>query len=58
MNTNFPKTKEEQYDILFDVAKKHGISQLGLMINESWNQDPRRTLFTLARWCGPSFHDT
>ena len=44
------QTKEEQYSLLFDVAEKHGISKLGLMINESWNQDPKRTLFTLARY--------
>ena len=44
------ETKEPQYKILFDVIEKHGISHLGLMINESWNQDPKRTLFTLARY--------
>jgi 2-polyprenyl-3-methyl-5-hydroxy-6-metoxy-1,4-benzoquinol methylase len=44
------QTKEEQYELMFDVAKKHGISQLGLMVNESWNQDPKRTLFTLSRY--------
>ena len=44
------QTKEEQYSLVFDVAEKHGISQLGLMVNESWNQDPKRTLFTLARY--------
>lgn len=44
------KTKESQYKLLFDVADKHGISKLGLMVNESWNQDPKRTLFTLARY--------
>jgi 2-polyprenyl-3-methyl-5-hydroxy-6-metoxy-1,4-benzoquinol methylase len=44
------KTKEKQYSVVFDVAQTHGISRLGLMINESWNQDPRRTLFTLARY--------
>lgn len=47
---NKHKTKEPQYDLIFDVIKKHGVSQLGLMINESWNQDPKRTLFTLARY--------
>src|SRR5262249_32289546 len=36
--------------LLFDVREKHGISRLGLMVNESWNQDPKRTLFTLARY--------
>lgn len=43
-------TREGQYGIVFDVIKKHGRTQLGLMVNESWNQDPRRTLFTLARY--------
>ena len=45
-----PKTKEPQYGIIFDTIEKHGVSRLGLMINESWNQDPKRTLFTLARY--------
>jgi SAM-dependent methyltransferase len=43
-------TKEPQYSILFDVKEKHGIARLGLMVNESWNQDPKRTLFTLSRY--------
>jgi len=45
-----PKTVEPQYALLFDVKEKHGITRLGLMVNESWNQDPKRTLFTLARY--------
>ena len=45
-----PHTKEPQYQVLFDVAEQHGVSRLGLMINQSWNQDPKRTLFTLARY--------
>lgn len=45
-----PLTKEPQYGMIFDVIDKHGLSQLGLMSNESWNQDPKRTLFTLARY--------
>ena len=44
------QTKESQYSLIFDVAREHGISKLGLMINESWNQDPKRTLFTLSRY--------
>ena len=44
------ETKEKQYSVIWDVAEKHGIARLGLMINESWNQDPKRTLFTLARY--------
>jgi 2-polyprenyl-3-methyl-5-hydroxy-6-metoxy-1,4-benzoquinol methylase len=45
-----PKTKEPQYSLLYDVKEKHGVARLGLMINESWNQDPKRSLFTLARY--------
>jgi SAM-dependent methyltransferase len=44
------QTRESQYTMLFDIAEKHGVSRLGLMVNESWNQDPKRTLFTLARY--------
>lgn len=43
-------TVESQYELLFRVREKHGITRFGLMANESWNQDPRRTLFTLARY--------
>ena len=43
-------TKEPQYNIVFEVEQKHGRTQFGLMANESWNQDPKRTLFTLARY--------
>lgn len=45
-----PKTVDQQYSLLFDVKEKHGIARLGLMVNESWNQDPKRTLFTLSRY--------
>jgi 2-polyprenyl-3-methyl-5-hydroxy-6-metoxy-1,4-benzoquinol methylase len=45
-----PATKEPQYELLFRVKEKHGISRFGLMANESWNKDPRRTLFTLSRY--------
>lgn len=44
------KTKEPQYSILYDVENKHGRSTFGIMANESWNNDPKRTLFTLARY--------
>ena len=44
------ETKEEQYKILYEVEKKHGRSKFGIMANESWNCDPKRTLFTLARY--------
>ena len=43
-------TKEEQYDMLYEVEKKYGRTKFGIMANESWNCDPRRTLFTLSRY--------
>jgi hypothetical protein len=36
--------------LLFDVREKHGITRLGLMANATWNLDPKRTLFMLARY--------
>lgn len=43
-------TKEDQYSILYDTEKKHGRTIFGFMANESWNCDPKRTLFTLSRY--------
>jgi hypothetical protein len=45
-----PATKEPQYSELFEAKQKHGITRLGLMVIQVWNQDPKRTLFTLARY--------
>ena len=45
-----PRTREPQYQALFEAAGQHGVSSLGIMINQSWNEDPKRTLFTLARY--------
>lgn len=44
------RTKEPQYELLYKVKEKHGVTRLGLMVNESWNQDPKRTVFTLSRY--------
>lgn len=43
-------TKEPQYNDLIKSAKKFGISKFGIMANQSWNEDPKRTIFTLARY--------
>ena len=48
--SNKKSTVEQQYNALYDVAKKHGISEFGIMANQSWNEDPKRTLFTLSRY--------
>jgi 2-polyprenyl-3-methyl-5-hydroxy-6-metoxy-1,4-benzoquinol methylase len=45
-----PKTREPQYDVVFKVKETHGVARFGLMANESWSQDPKRTVFTLARY--------
>jgi 2-polyprenyl-3-methyl-5-hydroxy-6-metoxy-1,4-benzoquinol methylase len=44
------QTKEPQNELLYRVKEKHGVSRLGLMVNESWNEDPKRTVFTLSRY--------
>jgi 2-polyprenyl-3-methyl-5-hydroxy-6-metoxy-1,4-benzoquinol methylase len=43
-------TKEPQYQTLFDVKAEHGITRLGLMTNQGWHDDPKRLVFTLARY--------
>lgn len=48
--SNPPETKEPQYSELFDAKQKHGVARLGLMANYTWNNDPKRILFTLSRY--------
>jgi SAM-dependent methyltransferase len=45
-----PKTKEPQYDILLDIKARHGVTRLGLMTNQAWQDDPKRLTFTLSRY--------
>jgi len=45
--TNF---YEKQYSALDDVNEKFGIARMGLMSSFTWNTDPRRLLFVLARY--------
>jgi 2-polyprenyl-3-methyl-5-hydroxy-6-metoxy-1,4-benzoquinol methylase len=45
-----PRTKEPQYKALLEVKAKHGVTQLGLMTNQGWHDDPKRFAFTLARY--------
>ena len=33
-----------------DVKAKRGVTQLGLMTNQGWRDDPKRLAFTLARY--------
>ena len=50
-NVNKPSsTKEPQYNALLEVKAEHGVTQLGLMTNQGWHDDPKRLAFTLARY--------
>ena len=44
------RTREPQYQILLDIRHRHGLTPLGLMINQAWRDDPRRLAFTFARY--------
>src|SRR3981081_4309130 len=43
-------TREVQYNRLLDVAERHGRTELGLMMNQAWHDDPKRLTFTFARY--------
>lgn len=43
-------TKEPQYQALLDLKASKGVARLGLMNNQVWHDDPRRFVFTLARY--------
>jgi cyclopropane fatty-acyl-phospholipid synthase-like methyltransferase len=43
-------TKEPQYQSLVDLKRKRGLTPLGMMNNQVWHDDPRRLVFTLARY--------
>src|SRR6266567_6129224 len=45
------KTRETQYQRSIDLVQEHGgLTTLGLMTNQAWQDDPRHLLFTLARY--------
>jgi 2-polyprenyl-3-methyl-5-hydroxy-6-metoxy-1,4-benzoquinol methylase len=44
------KTREPQYQILIDYYKERGLESFGLMTSQGWIDDPRRLVFTLARY--------
>jgi 2-polyprenyl-3-methyl-5-hydroxy-6-metoxy-1,4-benzoquinol methylase len=44
------RTRERQYQVLLDQSASHGHERLGLMTSESWRQDPKHLVFTLARY--------
>ena len=44
------ETKEPQYQPLLELKRAQGLTPLGIMNNQVWQDDPRRLVFTLARY--------
>ncbi len=44
------KTVESQYERCIEVQEKCGLTQLGIMSNQTWHDDPKRLGFLLARY--------
>jgi len=46
-----PRTREAQYQRSIELLlEKSGLTTLGLMTNQAWQDDPRHLLFTLSRY--------
>lgn len=43
-------TKEVQYRPLLDLKESQGLTRLGVMNNQVWQDDPKRLVFTLSRY--------
>lgn len=43
-------TREPQYNRCLDIREKQGLTSLGLMTNQVWEDDPRRLTFLLSRY--------
>jgi SAM-dependent methyltransferase len=50
MNADQTATREPQYQRSIDLLKEKGLTPLGLMTNQAWQDDPKHLLFTLARY--------
>jgi 2-polyprenyl-3-methyl-5-hydroxy-6-metoxy-1,4-benzoquinol methylase len=50
MNSKDLGTREPQYQRSIDLLKEKGLTPLGLMTNQAWNDDPKHLLFTLSRY--------
>ena len=44
------RTREPQYQSAIELRDERGLESLGLMSSETWNIDPRRLAFVLARY--------
>jgi SAM-dependent methyltransferase len=45
-----PVTREIQYQRSLDLLREKGLTPLGLMTNQAWQDDPKHLLFTLSRY--------
>jgi len=43
-------TREPQYQACLDIYDRQGLTMLGLMSNQTWQDDPRRLTFVLSRY--------
>jgi SAM-dependent methyltransferase len=43
-------TREPQYQMCLDIYDRQGLTTLGLMSNQTWQDDPRRLAFVLSRY--------
>jgi SAM-dependent methyltransferase len=43
-------TRETQYQRSIDLLKEKGLTPLGLMTNQAWQDDPKHLVFTLSRY--------
>jgi 2-polyprenyl-3-methyl-5-hydroxy-6-metoxy-1,4-benzoquinol methylase len=43
-------TREPQYQRSIDLLKEKGLTSLGLMTNQAWEDDPKHLVFTLSRY--------
>src|SRR6266478_4829424 len=43
-------TIEQQYNDCLEIANKQGLTQLGIMSNQVWHDDPRCLAFMLSRY--------
>jgi 16S rRNA A1518/A1519 N6-dimethyltransferase RsmA/KsgA/DIM1 with predicted DNA glycosylase/AP lyase activity len=50
MNPSDIQTREPQYRRSLDILREQGLTPLGLMVNQAWQDDPKHLLFTLSRY--------
>jgi 2-polyprenyl-3-methyl-5-hydroxy-6-metoxy-1,4-benzoquinol methylase len=50
MDASDLSTREPQYQRSIDLLRESGLTPLGLMTNQAWQDDPKHLLFTLSRY--------